>query len=213
MKEWGLRELLDICFCSSTQCRGWYVPPDGWNCVISRPLWCWHRNLLPHGVSWDSHHSKGGKKRLILPSMSHSNNSRLSKNICIFFHNQPSRPYSQGVFTFHNTELLLYILIQGKGCYFFLIAALSLFVCPHASTHCLLWNRWKKKLEAFQRETLCLPPDTVAHRNCQWNMFLAHWLICWCICLLCVWLACNIWFTSKLGRNAEYTNCGTRANR
>lgn len=65
MKEWGLRELLDICFCSSTQCRGWYVPPDGWNCVISRPLWCWHRNLLPHGVSWDSHHSKGGKKNAL----------------------------------------------------------------------------------------------------------------------------------------------------
>lgn len=155
MKEWGLRELLDICFCSSTQCRGWYVPPDGWNCVISRPLWCWHRNLLPHGVSWDSHHSKGGKKRLILPSMSHSNNSRLSKNICIFFHNQPSRPYSQGVFTFHNTELLLYILIQGKGCYFFLIAALSLFVCPHASTHCLLWNRWKRRWRLFKGK-LCV---------------------------------------------------------
>lgn len=65
----------------------------------------------------------GEKKRLILPSMSHSNNSRLSKNICIFFHNHPSRPYSQGVFAFHNTELLLYTLTRGKGCYFFLITA------------------------------------------------------------------------------------------
>lgn len=66
---------------------------------------------------------EGGKKHLILPSMSLSNNSKLSKNICIFFHNHPSRPHSQGVFAFHNTELLLYAFIQGKGSYFSLIAA------------------------------------------------------------------------------------------
>lgn len=72
-----------------------------------------------------THSTQRGEKKenLILPSLSHSNNSGLNKNICIFFHNQPSRPISQGVFTFHNTELLLYTLIQGKGCYLFLIVA------------------------------------------------------------------------------------------
>lgn len=70
MEEWGPRELLDICFCSSSQCHVWCVPPDGWNCcVISRPLWCWHRNLLPHGVSWDSHHSDVGEKKTPYPSI------------------------------------------------------------------------------------------------------------------------------------------------
>lgn len=134
-------------------------PPDGWNCcVISRPLWCWHRNLLPHGVSWDSQHSDREKKTLlILPSMSHSNNSRLSKNICIFFRNHPSRPYSQGVFTFHNTKLLLYTFIQGKGCYFFLII-LHLSSCFNSL---FTKKQVKKELKAVQRETLCLHSDTL----------------------------------------------------
>lgn len=117
---------LDICFCSSTQCHVWYVPPDGWNCcVISRPLWCWHRNLLPHGVSWDSHHSRqrGGKNALSFHQCHSPTTQDWVKIFASFFHNHPSRPYSQGVFPFHNTELLLYTLIQGKGCYFFLIAA------------------------------------------------------------------------------------------
>lgn len=89
----------------------------------------------------------GGGERLILPSMSHSNNSRRSKNICIFFRNHPSRPYSQGVFAFHNTELLLYTFMQGKGCYFFLITL-------HLSSRfysLFTEKQVKKELEAFQK--------------------------------------------------------------
>lgn len=55
----------------------------------------------------------GKKKHLILPSMSHSNNSRRSKNICILFHNHLWRAHSQGVFAFHITELLLYTFYPG----------------------------------------------------------------------------------------------------
>lgn len=34
-------------------------------------------------------------------------------DICIFFHNRPSSPYSRGVFAFRNTELLIFTLLQG----------------------------------------------------------------------------------------------------
>lgn len=94
-----------------------------------------------------THGGGGGGERLILPSMSHSNNSRRSKNICIFFRNHPSRPYSQGVFAFHNTELLLYTFMQGKGCYFFLITL-------HLSSRfysLFTEKQVKKELEAFQK--------------------------------------------------------------
>lgn len=37
--------------------------PVVWSCpVVSRPPWCWHRNLLPHGVSWEG---GGGARGLI----------------------------------------------------------------------------------------------------------------------------------------------------
>lgn len=89
------------------------------------------------------------------------------KDICIFFHNHPSRPYSQGVFALHNTELLLYTLLRDEGSYFFLIAL-------HLSSHfspLFTEKQGNRELEAFQRETPCLHADTVAvtvSKICSW---------------------------------------------
>lgn len=179
MKVWGSENFLDLLLLESSQCHVWYVPPDGQNCcyftssamLTQKPftMWCVVGLSPLHGE----------KKHHFLPSMSRSNNLRLSENVCIFFRDQPSRLYSQGVFSFHNTELLPYRLIQAKGCYLFLIAAWSLFV----------------RLHAFIREQVKLEPFWGRRLWCygfqEWSQVND---------ISCAWLLCNLWFASKLAK-------------
>lgn len=158
MNKRGLRELLDICFCSSMQCHVWSAPPVGRNfCVISRPLWCWHRNLLPHGVSWDSQRSKGRKKT---PYPSINVTLRQLKRELEYWHLFATiNPYSQGVFAFQ--VLLL------PNCRLIALWLSSSFDSLFTDT------QLKKKLESIRSETV-----SSSLENCQRNMFRAPSLIC-----------------------------------
>lgn len=167
--EWrfgGSENFFNLLLLESSQCHVWYVSPVGQNCYFtSSPMLTQKTFTVWCAVGLSPLH--GEKKHHILPSMSHNDNSRLSKKVCIFFRDQASRLYSQGVFTFHNTELLPYRLIQAKGCYLFLIAASSLFV--------RLGNRWNWNISRGEDR------DAVASSNDHKLMILASVQLLVCI--------------------------------